>query len=119
MRHSSPETKRHYQEGIVERVRQNLEKAKEKVHGKGEVLRFYDVQPGARKDQEITASEQRMEKEKVARPERFELPTLCFEGRCSIQLSYGRVVEVILILKHLPQFQKSNPPISAGSEKRH
>src|SRR5450432_617562 len=27
----------------------------------------------------------------VARPERFELPTLCFEGRCSIQLSYGRV----------------------------
>jgi hypothetical protein len=28
---------------------------------------------------------------KMARPERFELPTLCFEGRCSIQLSYGRV----------------------------
>src|SRR5579872_898287 len=27
---------------------------------------------------------------KLARPERFELPTLCFEGRCSIQLSYGR-----------------------------
>src|SRR4029077_19332392 len=24
--------------------------------------------------------------------ERFELPTLCFEGRCSIQLSYGRTV---------------------------
>ena len=29
-------------------------------------------------------------KKKMARPERFELPTLCFEGRCSIQLSYGR-----------------------------
>ena len=28
----------------------------------------------------------------MARPERFELPTLCFEGRCSIQLSYGRGV---------------------------
>jgi hypothetical protein len=24
------------------------------------------------------------------RPERLELPTLCLEGRCSIQLSYGR-----------------------------
>src|SRR5437667_10602519 len=28
---------------------------------------------------------------KMARPERFELPTLWFEARCSIQLSYGRV----------------------------
>jgi hypothetical protein len=29
---------------------------------------------------------------KVARPERFELPTLWFEARCSIQLSYGRIL---------------------------
>ena len=28
---------------------------------------------------------------KMARPERFELPTTWFEARCSIQLSYGRV----------------------------
>jgi hypothetical protein len=26
----------------------------------------------------------------LVRPERLELPTLCSEGRCSIQLSYGR-----------------------------
>jgi hypothetical protein len=30
----------------------------------------------------------------VVRPERFELPTLWFEARCSIQLSYGRVQDV-------------------------
>ena len=28
---------------------------------------------------------------RMARPERLELPTLWFEARCSIQLSYGRV----------------------------
>jgi hypothetical protein len=56
MRHWSPETKRHYQLGMVEQVRQNLEKANEKVYGKGTVLRFYDGQPAARNDQEITAS---------------------------------------------------------------
>jgi hypothetical protein len=30
----------------------------------------------------------------MVRPERFELPTLWFEAKCSIQLSYGRVVKV-------------------------
>ena len=33
----------------------------------------------------------RMYLKNMARPERFELPTLWFEARCSIQLSYGRV----------------------------
>ena len=37
-----------------------------------------------------------IEKEKVARPEGLEPPTLCLEGRCSIQLSYGRTVTLIL-----------------------
>ena len=27
----------------------------------------------------------------MARPEGFEPPTLCLEGRCSIRLSYGRI----------------------------
>src|SRR5258708_17942585 len=38
---------------------------------------------------------------KVARPERLELPTLWFEARCSIQLSYGRTIK---ILHHLASF---------------
>src|SRR5690348_11336103 len=33
---------------------------------------------------------QRKKSKKLARPERLELPTLWFEARCSIQLSYGR-----------------------------
>jgi hypothetical protein len=31
----------------------------------------------------------------MVRPERFELPTLWFVARCSIQLSYGRITETI------------------------
>ena len=53
--YSSPETKRHYQLGMVEQVRQNLEKANEKVYGKGKVLRFYDGQPVGGNEQEMTA----------------------------------------------------------------
>lgn len=35
----------------------------------------------------------------MARPEGFEPPTLCLEGRRSFQLSYGR--EIALILKDI------------------
>lgn len=53
MRHSSPETKRHYQLGMVEQVRQNLEKANEKVYGdSGKVLHFYDSHPVAEEREE-------------------------------------------------------------------
>jgi hypothetical protein len=56
MRHSSPETKRHYQLGMVEQVRQNLEKANEKVYGNGKALRFYDGQPAAGTEEEMAVS---------------------------------------------------------------
>jgi hypothetical protein len=52
-RHSSPETKRHYQLGMVEQGRQNIEKANKKVYGEGNVLHFYDSQPAAEKEEEI------------------------------------------------------------------
>ena len=35
----------------------------------------------------------------MVRPERLELPTLGSEGRCSIQLSYGRVEKFAVRLK--------------------
>jgi hypothetical protein len=52
MRHSSPETKRHYQLGMMEQVRQNLEKANANVYG----LRFYDGQSAAGANEEMAVS---------------------------------------------------------------
>jgi hypothetical protein len=37
----------------------------------------------------------------MARPEGLEPPTLCFEGRCSIQLSYRRSLPNLSYYKHL------------------
>ena len=36
------------------------------------------------------ANQRAVEEGKMVRPERFELPTLWFVAKCSIQLSYGR-----------------------------
>ncbi len=47
MRHMSPETKRHYQLGMTEQVRQSLERANRRVYGGGKVLHFYDSRPHA------------------------------------------------------------------------
>ena len=41
------------------------------------------------------------QKEKVARPARLELATLCLEGRRSIQLSYGRILGNSIIPHYL------------------
>ena len=45
MRHTSPETKRHYQLGMADQVRQAMEKANKKAYGRGQVLHFYDSRP--------------------------------------------------------------------------
>jgi P-type Cu+ transporter len=46
---------RHYQLGMVEQVRQNLEKANERVYGNGKVLRIHDAQPVVETEEEIAA----------------------------------------------------------------
>ena len=57
----------------------------------------------------------------MARPERLELPTPWFEAKCSIQLSYGRLIEAdslsaqtsigtILLLNHPPVDTVSTEP---------
>jgi hypothetical protein len=47
-----------------------------------------------RLEQTTQAVTERGFQEEVVRPERFELPTLWFEAKCSIQLSYGRRKQV-------------------------
>ncbi len=51
----------------------------------------------------------------MARPGRLELPTLCLEGRRSIQLSYGRIETARLILEHFWTIPKKNPMINSAS----
>ncbi|MGH9683748.1 MAG: tyrosine-type recombinase/integrase [Candidatus Acidiferrales bacterium] len=51
MRHSSPETKRHYQLGMVDQVREGIEQANERAYqGKQKLLRFYYVSPKEEKE---------------------------------------------------------------------
>ena len=51
MRHTSPETKRRYQLGMTDQVREAVEKANKKAYGRNTVLRFYDVRPDAKKEE--------------------------------------------------------------------
>jgi hypothetical protein len=50
MRRTIPETKRRYQLGMTDHVRQAMEKSNKKAFGRKKVLRFYDVRPVAAKE---------------------------------------------------------------------
>jgi len=52
MRHTSPETKRHYQLGMTDQVRQAMEKSNKKAYGRGKLLHFYYSGPDATKEGE-------------------------------------------------------------------
>jgi len=45
MRHTSPETKRRYQLGMAEQVRQAVEKVNRRLYGKRSALHLGDSQP--------------------------------------------------------------------------
>jgi integrase len=47
MRHASPETKQRYQLGMVDQVRENMERANRQVYRASKVLHFYDSGPAA------------------------------------------------------------------------
>ena len=49
MRHTSPETKRHYQLGMADQVRQAMEKSNKKAYGRDRLLHFHYSGPNAKK----------------------------------------------------------------------
>jgi integrase len=53
MRHSSPETKRHYQLGMAEQVRHAVNKANKRLYGKRAALHFRDSSPQKDKEEKI------------------------------------------------------------------
>ena len=53
MRHTSPETKRHYQLGMAEQVRQAVEKTNKRLYGKRAPLHFRDSLPQKEEEEKI------------------------------------------------------------------
>jgi hypothetical protein len=45
MRHTTPETKRHYQLGMADQVRNAVDKANKRLYGNRAALHFRDSQP--------------------------------------------------------------------------
>ena len=56
MRHTSPETKRHYQLGMAEQVRQAVEKTNKRLYGKTAPLHFRDTSPQKGVEEKVTVS---------------------------------------------------------------
>ena len=56
MRHASPETKQRYQLGMVEHVRENMERANQRVYKASRVLHCYDTGPASEKPEANTSA---------------------------------------------------------------
>jgi integrase-like protein len=97
MRHSSPETKRVYQLGLVHQVREHMERANDKAYQGREALHLRDSASAEECAEKMEACKYMNKKEKVARPGGLELPTFWFVARRSIQLSYGRAAKHLTV----------------------
>ena len=53
MRHTSPETKRHYQLGMAEQVRNAVDKANKRLYGKPQALHFRDSRTSKKEETQI------------------------------------------------------------------
>ena len=56
MRHTSPETKRHYQLGMADQVRMAVEKTNKRLYGKRAPLHFRDSPPQKGTEAKIAVS---------------------------------------------------------------
>jgi hypothetical protein len=68
MRHSSPETKRRYQLGLIHQLREHLERANEKAYHGRDPLNFRDSRDPAEVSQVVEVRNELKMKEKVVRP---------------------------------------------------
>src|SRR6266550_2533380 len=63
-----------------------------RVISRGRVAQLGEHLPGQQRVKVKSDSSYSFQFNEMARPGRLELPTLCLEGRRSIQLSYGRIL---------------------------